>query len=66
MTSELQSFVHNSIKKYMETRLKLTGNLILEYLLIHPELSIDDIELVEQRMSNMDIIWYVRKRGSND
>jgi hypothetical protein len=66
MTEALQSFIHKTIKQYIDTRYKQIDNLILEYLFIHQDVSIDDIELVEKRMSDTDIIWYVRKRGSDD
>ena len=62
MDESLQKFIHARVKEYLNRRYEQQDNLILEYLLANPELSANDIELVEQRIGDGEIIWYCRKR----
>jgi len=66
MADKLQSFIHKTVQQYIKTRYGLIDNLILEYLYINNNLSINDIELVESRIGDTDIIWYIREKGTND
>jgi hypothetical protein len=46
-------------------RADLFERMILTFLEKHPELLLDDIEIVERKL-NHEIAWYVRQRGSNE
>jgi len=40
--------------------------MIFNYLEKHPELTIDDIEMVERKLDGGAIAWYIRKKGSTE
>ena len=63
MSGELQEFVHGKVAEYMRKRNDLKENFVLEYLIKNPELSINDIELVEKRVDDKTIIWFCRAKA---
>ena len=62
MDDTIWKFIHARTEEYMNRRSELQDNLILEFLLGNPDLSINDIELVETHMGD-DIIWYCRAKA---
>jgi hypothetical protein len=62
----IQTIVHAMVKDYLEKRAELVENYVFEYLKGNPDLSINDIELVEVRVGEYDMLWYCRPKGSDE